>query len=154
MPYRSRHRLSLLRLVRGKALLWPAWALALLLVLSNGMAGVAPLRMLAATALDRAATQHATATTPAMAQTMAAMPHHHHAGVVDTELPAAPAAHGNGCPCCDDGHCDCLQVCKPLPQIAVALADAPLHVAAAPAPMQVAAATSIVDTPPLRPPIA
>jgi hypothetical protein len=150
----SRHRLSLRRLARGVALPWLARALALLLVLGNAFAAVAPLRMLTP-AMHGVGAMAAMVDQAAPGYAMQAMHHHHHpAAAVADGYATQPAPHGAGCPCCDTGHCGCLQACNPLPQIAAALTTAPLLFAAAPAPMQVAAATSIVVAPPLRPPIA
>jgi hypothetical protein len=150
MPRRFLHRPSLLRLARSKTLPWLVRALALLLVLGNAFAVAAPVQMLA---MHHA--QAANAGSAASADHTAAMQHHHHSATMAADVGSrVQAQHGSGCPCCDNGHCHCLQTCNPLPQIPVVLPWAPLLPAAAPAPMRHAGATSIVDAPPLRPPIA
>ena len=158
MPCRSRHHLSLLRLVRPGAGFWRACALTFFLVLSNVMAAVAPMHMMpAAISADMAAMHHSMgmdADVAAAADSMAAMHHHPADSVTDGAHSAASVPHARDCPCCVGGHCDCLQACNPLPQVDVALIAAPLRFAEVPAPMQTIEATSIVDSPPLRPPIA
>lgn len=157
----SRHRLSLQRLAHGAGLPWLARMLALLLVLGNAFAAVAPVKMLAMAAPAPGAA-HAMHHAMAMASmdsgesvdSMAAMHHDHAATSSPDSSPDMQNQHGNGCACCNNGHCGCLQACSPLPMLAAAaLAPLPLS-AESPVTMSIAPPGSISGAPPLRPPIA
>lgn len=158
---------SILRcLARHRLSSWLARALALLLVLGNAFAAVAPVRMLAMAAPAAPAVAHAShaamdATQPgsiADSGSMVAMHQHHHpraaADCADQSNASDSMQHGQGCPCCNGGQCGCAQTCSPLPMIAALLSASSQLAAVVPMARRVAPAASIRGVPPLRPPIA